>query len=375
MERFVQAMIIARYDYRGSKVRIKPHSLEVFRIPEREKASFRTWLKENEPDLLKDLIRTGFTKVGSKSRLARIAQAYRRTHRASRIEWVTVPMVSNSLILWTGIHRVHGCPTRSAVRSVLYVKLQREPMDLPNAWVPTDSNALKGKAFNHAMENAYGKYVNSQGGAFGWSKQTIRGVPGFKIQPSDTKDWNPVYLRKLQRNGFIVIKNLVNPNTAKLLHYRICTILRTVLFRVRRKGMNKEIRNQALDMSLDKFAIKINEPAFKRARYCKHKSMDLWTGYDNETDAGSRRMRMLQGVPGYTKSSQMIDVRQDPTFAVVLTEAHAKIEAIVGTCFFGLERCSLRGPLAGELPPHTDDSIFTPQTNEKDVIDLTCDSE
>ena len=300
MQRFVQGMIVAKYESKGHKGRIKPHSLEVFRIPEAEKESFQTWLRETktEPDLLKNLSRTGFTKFGSKTRLTRVAQAYRQTHRASRIEWVTVPMVSNSLVLWTGIHRVHGCKKQSAVRSVLYVKLQRKPFDLPNSWVPTDGNAFKGKAFNCAMENAYGRYVNSQGGAFGWSKQTIRGAPGFKVQSSDTKDWNPVYLRKLRRNGFVVIKNLVHPNTAKVLHYKICEILRTALFRVPRKGMNAEVRKRALDMSLDRFALKINEPAFKRARYCKHKSMDLWTGYDDKTDAGSSRMRMLQGVPG-----------------------------------------------------------------------------
>lgn len=352
--RIVQGMLIANYVGDGAA-----HSIQMFRIPASERVAFRTFLAEKEPALLSALGCHKFVKLRSKRQMARVAEAFRELRPKTRVGWVTVPMRANSIVLWTGAHRVQGAKRKKdkeSYRSVLYLRLQRKPSPLPQTWSPNSTRSdIQGKSINHAIEDAYGSWIVAKGQSYGWSQKTIpAGTPGF-YQSANVKERDPDAWNRLMEDGYLVMNDVLTPSTATKLHGAITDILRTILFEIPRQGMSQSVRKYVRDLPPGQFEKIVNEPRLKKARYFKHRSTALWCDYDAEDN---RRMRALQGVPGYTLSSQMIDIQEAPAFSCALAEAHPAICRVLGTVYFGKERCSLRSFGAAHLETHIDEPVF-----------------
>lgn len=361
MPSICQAILVSKYEGNGIS-----HALETFRIPLKERDDFKLWLKNNNSEFLQLLQSSGFVSLGTKGKLTKIANAYKKKNPKSNIGWLTVQMKSNSIIFFKGIHRVQngkGKKDRDSFRSVMYMNLLRSPCTkhLPKSWDTEDTTWMQnGKSFNHAIEIAYKNYYAKKNLDYGWNKTTISdehehmfaGSPNLKPAKINST------LQELDDMGYVVFESVLDSKMADKLHYEIVDIIRTVLFKIERRGMNKEIQRLALQLSDDEFAKQINEPKFKKARYFEHNTKNMYCGYDM-SDA---KMKNLQGVQGYTLTSQMVDIQSHPLFAKVLIQLHPLLEEKLGyPVYFGKERCSLRSFGAANLDSHIDKPVFSAQ--------------
>lgn len=358
MSRFLQALIVFKYKGNG-----KAHALQIFRIPLEERNDFKLWLEKHNTEFLQLLQTSGFISLGTKGKLTKIEKAYKKDKPGSKIGWLTVPMKSNSIILWKGIHRVQngkGKKDKDSFRSVMYMNLLRSPCieHLPKSWETEDKTWMQnGKSFNHAIEIAYQNYYAKKNLNYGWNKTTISdkyehmfaGSPNLKPAKMN------LTLQELDDMGYVMFENVLDSKMADKLHYKIVDIIRTVLFKIERQGMNEDVRKTALQLSNDEFTKQINEPKFKKARYFKRNTTNMYCGFD----IPDAKMKNLQGVQGYTLKSQMIDIQSHPLFAKVLIQLHPLLEDKLGyPVYFGKERCSLRSFGAANLDSHIDEPVF-----------------
>lgn len=163
-KRVVQAMLIGKYN--GAQDDKSPNSLEIFTIPDDEHTEFDPWLNVNNSDLYQKLHQSGFTSLGTRKALAKVAEAYKKTHNPrSRVGWRTVPMFSNSVVLWRGIHRVTNAKRtkdKGCYRTCLYISISEEPpvVELPKT--ATNENfesSQQGKSPNRSIELAVYTYL------------------------------------------------------------------------------------------------------------------------------------------------------------------------------------------------------------------------
>ena len=127
MERLVQGMYVSHYCGKG-----KSNALEVFSLPRSEHVMFFTWLSFTHNEVYHSITTSdGFTALGTRNKLDAIAQEYKvNVNPDSNVGWKTVPMVSNSVVLWTGPHRVTHSKykgDKGSYRTVLYLHLQKQP--------------------------------------------------------------------------------------------------------------------------------------------------------------------------------------------------------------------------------------------------------
>jgi len=369
--RFLQGMLVAHYRGNG-----KSNALEVFRIPESEHNSFFKWLKVFDTKMFHNMKTTyGFVKLGNRKVLTQLSTEYLKVNPLTTIGWHTVPMQSNSIVLWVGPHRVHHAKSKKDIdnyRSVLYLNIQNTP---PQDELPETSteecfrNHTQGKQINHSLELVLKHFCEQQNKMYGWNKQTIpkqyhslfsssADKTENKIKTQNTHTATTQYMQQLRDNGFVVIPNVLPDEDALQLHHTITECARTILFRVPRKGMCSELQKKVLQWSSHTFASQLNEPILKKARYFKNNTPDVFCGYD-KNDAESRKMCNLQGVQGITLSSQMIDIYSHPFFAQCLIQIHPILQQALGTTafYFGKERCSLRSYGSAPLEAHIDESI------------------
>ena len=368
-ERVIQAIFVAKYKGPPDG---KPNALEVFNIPDSEHDSFMDWVRTTNPPMHTKLLTRGFVKLGNRKELEVIAHAYRMENTDSRVGWCQVPMQSNSVVLWRGVHRVTGAKRKKdkgCYRTVLYLRLTTDPPleELPESVKYEVLGAeQQGKVINNSIETALCAHYLQNDDTYGWNKVTIPQEQHnkFAITPetpqdvATTQETSNSVLRELAENGFAVLVDVVAPEMASALHYTIVETVRTVLFRVPRAGMSANVRKQALQCSSRQLAKQINTPLLKKARYFKTNSNDLYCGYDVPEEE-SQRMKNLQGVQGMTLSSQMVDVYAVPHFAEVLCAMHSKLKEALGTpvLYFGKERCSLRSFGSAPLEAHIDEPV------------------
>lgn len=355
-QRFVQAMLVT-----GKSGDETAHRLDVFRVPSAERQTFFAWVQKKHPGLMCRFQSKGFTKIGTHGYLRRVADEFRRLYPETNVGWVVCPMKPGSVVFWTGPHRVTAARARkhcTAVRTVLYLQLLLEPSAVALPDVTSErylDSSVGGKAVNRALEPAYARYVQQhRNQAHGWNNVTIPTEHHHCFVGNVRQDKPMAFLQRLRDHGMLTLDEAVSDHTAATLHATIVDIARTVYFDMPRRGMSADIRREALTLDDMSFGQQINATRFKRARYCRRNSTDLYCGYET---ADSQRMRCLMGVQGLTLSSQMLDVFAHPVFARTLIEAHPRLKQFIGLkhLYLGKERCSLRGPGAAELPPHTDD--------------------
>ena len=367
-ERVIQAMFVAKYKGPPDG---KPNALEVFNIPDSEHDLFMNWLATANTPMHTKLLTRGFVKLGNRKALDALAQAYRMENTDSRVGWCQVPMQSNSVVLWRGVHRVTGAKRKAdegCYRTVLYLRLTTDPTleVLPESVEHEAFGAEhQGKSVNKSIEKALCAYHLQNDDTYGWNKETIPQEHHNKFaltpespQEATTPATANSMLHELKENGFAVLVDVVTPEMASVLHETIVETVRTVLFRVPRTGMSANVREQALQCSSQKLAKRINAPPLKKARYFKTNSNDLYCGYDVPEEE-SRRMKNLQGVQGLTLSSQMVDVYAVPHFAEVLCAMHSKLKKALSTpvLYFDKERCSLRSYGSAPLEAHIDEPV------------------
>lgn len=381
--RLLQGMLVAHYQGTG-----KSNALEVFCIPETEHDSFFKWLKEYDATMFRKMKHTsGFVPLGNRKTLTTLTTQYRLSHTQTNVGWKTVPMQPNSVVFWVGPHRVRharGKTDTDSYRSVLYLNIQDTPLcdELPST--PYDecfANHTQGKQVNRSLETALKDYMAKYGQLYGWNKQTIPSAfhnlfeaPFGETnhtkrdqQHEDTPIADPCtehpHLMHLRENGYVVIPNALPACTALQLHTVITECVRTVLFRIPRKGMSVDVQTGVLEWSTETFAKRLNTIELNKARYFKRHSTELFCAYTkdekDETADDSRKRIPLQGVQGITLSSQMLDIYSHPFFAQCLIQIHPLVQRALGTrtFYFGKERCSIRSHGSASLETHIDTPV------------------
>lgn len=366
--RLLQGMLVAHYEGNGIS-----NALEVFGIPESEHDSFFKWLKTTDNKMFQLLKHTkGFVKLGNRKTLSTLAEHYKAIDSSTQIGWNTVPMQSNSIVLWVGPHRVQHAKRKhdqNSYRSVLYLNLQDRP---PQEELPESlhserfTNHTQGKQVNSSLEHALCSLYQQQQKPYGWNKDTIperyhkwfASSNSLPVVHPTSKQKTNLYMDHLRQKGFVVIPNVLAEHDAQELHRVITECARTLLFRVPRVGMCSTLQQDVLSWSLHRFASQLNSRPLKKARYFKRNTPDVFCGYD-KSDTDSRKMCNLQGVQGITLSSQMIDIYSHPFFAYCLIQIYPVLKTIFNnkTFYFGKERCSLRSYGSAPLETHIDEPI------------------
>ena len=369
--RFVQGMVIGKYKGPDDK---KANALEVFNIPDTEHDEFLAWLSTAYKALHNTLHRSGFVSVGTRSTLQKVADAYKQHQPTTRIGWVTVPMESNTVVLWRGIHRVTKATRKKdegCYRTCLYLCLstQTSVVELPDSVDEENVESFQqGKSPNRSIEPAVRDYSTANGQPFGWNKQTIptEDHSKFSLNPTNPQPVDDPatfsdhsVVEALKENGFVVLPNALPDGMADTLHHTIVELVRTMMFRIPRVGMDDTLRQNVLTkMSTRRFAKKVNHELLKEARYFKRNDTAMYCGDGSRYDR-AKRMKCLQGVQGLTLSSQMVDVYSHPYFATVLATLHPTLKKALEAplLYYSKERCSLRSFGSAELAPHIDEPI------------------
>jgi hypothetical protein len=388
--RIVQGMIVANYT--GQK---GANTLHVFNIPDTEHDTFMGWL-DLEHDKLADDLRhaDGFTPLGTRSQLSKVAAQYRREqNNRTEVGWRVVPMRSNSIVLWRGPHCVLGATAnsdRGGYRTALYLNLLASP---PQKLLPrspceehfsSSSPPPAGESQEPtAIDDAVAKWLDPI--PYGWNAMTIPAnhqhmfaaraqhhLPAHQPLPPQSSPQRGIWVNKrpskelkhLNEHGYVVIENALPDNRAEVLNSVILGCCRGVLMDIPRKGMCARLQKEVARWSHEEFATRVNEPKLKKARYFKHNSTDLFCGYNNtisdQTHAHhTSHMKNLQSAAGFRLNTQMIDVHAHPYFADCLASVHSRLQDVLGIprLYFGKERCSLRSHGSRELPPHVDEPI------------------
>ena len=347
--RLVQAMVVA--EHTATK---KANSLEVFCVPPSERDAFHAFLKKEDEDLAALMKSGGFTKLGSRRRLDKAAKAFGNKD----VGWRLVPMRSNTVVFFCGPHMVHHGKKSTGFRTVQYLQILPSPLyeELPEDWDAEKDAAqiagYSGKSLNTAVESAFSDFYS---GDYGWNKKTIP-EEHWKVfaGPKNTSSQDSAFITRLHNKGFIVLHNALPRQLVIKLSYTIKNIVRTVLFKLDRKGLTPEILHYVGGLSDNKLAKRLNEPRLKRARYFKTNTIDCYRGYEDK-----RELTCLQGVQGITLSSQMVDITAHPVFAEVCIALAPKLNRLFRRqVYFGKERCSLRSSGALGLGPHIDDPFL-----------------
>ena len=272
--RLVQGMLVAKYKGNG-KANGKANALEVFRIPESEHSIFFPWLEHTHPITYCMFKSVGFVSLGSKKTLQTIADDYRKTNSNTRVGWCTVPMQSNSLVLWVGPHRVHHAQNKKdtgCFRTTLYLSLLAQP---PCSTLPLSSNEeifdthQQGKTVNQSLEEALCEYLASNGNVYGWNQRTI--PEEFHNMFAETphcvqstgERCSTTTVDILREHGFVVIPNIMPNATADALHASIVQTTRDVMFNIPREGMCDRLKATVAELDGDEFASCLNEPPLK----------------------------------------------------------------------------------------------------------------
>lgn len=385
--RIVQGMLVAQFHGHSDA-----NTLQVFNIPDDDMDEFLDWL-DIEHDETADLLRhaDGYTPLGSRQKLAQIAAEYKAAgHPDTTIGWSTVPMKSNTIVLWRGPHCVTKADPKRHVsnfRSALYLQLQTRA---PHKRLPVSQHD---ETFAPMEPDACATHIDLDRAAaerlhplpYGWNERTIPPNVQHMFSKRPGGSWAPrtpagparkrkctehnapddslpgkctPELRALRTKGYVVLENVLPDTTADALHRTIADCVRGMLFDVPRRGMCPALQHEVLGWSLDEFVSRVNEPRLKKARYYKSDSLDLFCGYDADVSK-ARRMTNLQSVHGFRLNTQMIDVYAHPFFAHCLASVHERLRRALSVrrLYFGKERCSLRSCGSRELAPHVDEPI------------------